>query len=190
MAELKATSGGADQHRHGADRLAGAERDPADAEAGARHRTAPQADERVAARPGREVQGHGRPAAPGLRLRHVADRLRRAELLDGLSRQADAQPHPDADHRPRQPGLPRQAQRRRSSITPTSSPHWKRRWRSTAPARAARPRSRTSSSWSRSCANAVTEATTFCAAHGVDLRGDRDAARRQPGAACSASKMP
>ena len=84
----------------------------ADAEAGPRHRAAPQADERVAAGAGREVQGYRRSAAPGLRLRHVADRLRRAELLDGVSRQADAQPHPDADHRSGQPRLPRQAQRR------------------------------------------------------------------------------
>jgi type I restriction enzyme R subunit len=36
----------------------------------------------------------------------VADRLRRAELLDGVSRQTDAQPHADADHRPRQPCFP------------------------------------------------------------------------------------
>ena len=46
------------------------------------------------------------------RLRHVADRLRRAELLDGVSRQADAEPHADADHRAREPRVPRQAQRR------------------------------------------------------------------------------
>ena len=37
--------------------------------------------------------------------------LRRAELLDDLPRQADAEPHADADDRPRQPGVPRQAQR-------------------------------------------------------------------------------
>jgi type I restriction enzyme R subunit len=47
-----------------------------------------------------------RPVAPGVRLRHVADRLRRAELLDGVSRQADAQPHVDAGHHPRQPRFP------------------------------------------------------------------------------------
>ena len=58
-----------------------------------------------------EVQGPGRPLPPRLRLRHVDDRLRRAVLLDDLPRQADAQPHPDADHRPRQPGLRRQGQR-------------------------------------------------------------------------------
>ena len=52
------------------------------------------------------------PAAAGVRLRHVADGLRCAELLDDLSRQADAEPHADADHRPGEPGLPRQAQRR------------------------------------------------------------------------------
>jgi type I restriction enzyme R subunit len=38
-----------------------------------------------------------------------------------------------------------------SSITPTSSPRWKRHWQSTAPARTARVRSRTSSNWSRNC---------------------------------------
>ncbi len=105
-------AGGADQYRYGGDRLAGAERNPADAEVGPRHRAAPQAHERIPAGVGRKIQGQRRPAAPGVRLRHVADRLRRAELLDRVSRQADAQPHADADHRPRQPRLPRQAQRR------------------------------------------------------------------------------
>ena len=57
--------------------------------------------------PGREVQGPGRPAAAGVRVRDVADRLRRAELLDRLSRQADAEPHADADHRAREPRVSR-----------------------------------------------------------------------------------
>ena len=36
-------------------------------------------------------------------MRHVADRLRRTRHLDHLPRQAHAQPHPYADHRPCQP---------------------------------------------------------------------------------------
>ena len=64
-----------------------------DEEARPRHRAASQADERVAAAARREVQGHTGSAAPGLRLRHVADGLRRAELLHGLPGQADAEPH-------------------------------------------------------------------------------------------------
>ena len=76
-----------------------------------RHRAAPQADERIEEL-GREVQRPERPAAAGVPLRHVADGLRRAELFHRLSRQADAQSHPDADHRPREPRFPRQAQRR------------------------------------------------------------------------------
>ncbi len=57
------------------------------------------------------VQGRQRPAPAGVPLRDVADRLRRAELLDDLSRQADAEPHADADHRAGEPRVPRQAQR-------------------------------------------------------------------------------
>ncbi len=79
------------------------------ARAGSRHRAAPDADERGTA--GREVQGPRRPGPSGLRLRHVADRLRRTELLDDLSRQADAEPDAHADHRPGQPGVSGQAQR-------------------------------------------------------------------------------
>ncbi len=41
----EAAAGGADQHRHGGDRLAGAERNRPDADAGPRHRAAPQAHE-------------------------------------------------------------------------------------------------------------------------------------------------
>ena len=58
-----------------------------------------------------QVQGPRRPAAARVRLRDVDDRLRRADLLDDLPRQADAEPHADADHRPRQPGVPGQGQR-------------------------------------------------------------------------------
>ena len=58
-----------------------------------------------------EVQGPGRPAAARVRVRDVDDRLRRAELLDDLPRQADAEPHADADDRPRQPGVPGEGER-------------------------------------------------------------------------------
>ena len=51
------------------------------------------------------------PLAARVPLRDVAHRLRRAELLDDLPRQADAEPHADADHRAGEPGVPRQAQR-------------------------------------------------------------------------------
>ena len=51
------------------------------------------------------------PVPARVRLRDVDDRVRRAVAVDGLPRQADAQPHPDADDRPRQPGVPREEQR-------------------------------------------------------------------------------
>ena len=44
-----------------------------------------------------------RSAATGVRLRHVADRLRCADAFHAVSRQADEGPHADADHRPREP---------------------------------------------------------------------------------------
>ena len=68
---------------------------------GPRHRPAPAADAEGSA--GREVQGREGRAAAGLRLRDVDHRLRRADLLDDLPRQADAGAHADADHRARQP---------------------------------------------------------------------------------------
>ena len=76
---------------------------------GPRHQPAPRADDQRGS--GREVQGRRRSAAAGVRLRHVDDRLRRAERVDDLPRPADAQPHADADDRPRQPGVPGQGQR-------------------------------------------------------------------------------
>ena len=99
----------AEDHRHGRGGLAGPERDRGHGRAGAGHPAAPAAHGE--GRFGDEVQGPGRSIPPGLRLRHVDDRVRRAGLLDDLSGQADAQPHPDADHRPRQPRLRRQGQR-------------------------------------------------------------------------------
>jgi type I restriction enzyme R subunit len=102
----------ADHHRHGADRFARAERNSADAEAGAGHRATPQADERVAAGLDEKFKDTDDP----LRLVFVCAMwltgFRRTELLDGVSGQAHAQPHADADHRPRQPRVSRQAQRR------------------------------------------------------------------------------
>jgi type I restriction enzyme R subunit len=52
----------------------------------------------------------------GLDIEPHRKRIRRAQLLDGVYRQAHAQPHADADHRPRQSRLPRQAQRRHSRL--------------------------------------------------------------------------
>jgi type I restriction enzyme R subunit len=60
----------------------------------------------------REVQGRKRRSAAGFSVRHVAHRLRCAELLHDLPGQADAQSHAHADHCAGQPCLPRQAQRR------------------------------------------------------------------------------
>jgi type I restriction enzyme R subunit len=74
-----------------------------------RHRAASRADERRRSR--RAVQGFKGSAAPRFSLRDVAHRLRRAELPDGVSRQADAQPHADADHRTREPRVSRKARR-------------------------------------------------------------------------------
>ena len=51
------------------------------------------------------------PAANRLPVRHVVDRLRRAKLFHGVSRQTDAESHVDADHRPGELGVSRQAQR-------------------------------------------------------------------------------
>ena len=83
------------------------------AEQGPGHHAASQAD--AGRGPRHQVQGSGRPVQDRLRLRDVDDRLRRPELLDDLPRQADAQPHADADDRqsqPRHPGQARRADRR------------------------------------------------------------------------------
>ena len=111
-----------------------AERNRADGEAGA------WTSRRIAARmvergPGREVQGRRRSAAARVCLRHVDHRLRRADLLDRLPRQADEEPHADADDRAREPGRARQAggaDRRLRRRVPQPA---RRRWRST-PSRA------------------------------------------------------
>ena len=89
--------------RHGGRRLFLPERSRGDEGEGHRLPAAPSPDGRGG--PGDEVQGRGRPVPARLRLRHVDDRLRRAELFDALSRQADAKPHPDADDRQGEPGV-------------------------------------------------------------------------------------
>jgi type I restriction enzyme R subunit len=63
----------------------------------------PHRQRMVKEKPGREVQGREEQPAAGFRVRDVDHRLRRADLLDHLPRQADAGAHPDADDRPRQP---------------------------------------------------------------------------------------
>ncbi len=133
-----------------------------------RHRAAPQADERRGA--GREVQGPGRPAAAGLRLRDVAHRLRRAELLDDLSRQADAESHADADHRAREPRVPGKHSglivdyaNVFASLEKALAIYGARAGRRDAGARQDR------SSW-RICARRWRRPMAFCRAHGVRLR--------------------
>ena len=60
---------------------------------------------------GRRVQGGGTPLPHRHRVRHVADRVRRAEPVHAVPGQAAQGPHPDAGHRPRQPGQRGQEQR-------------------------------------------------------------------------------
>ena len=59
----------------------------------------------------RRLQGGGAPLPHRHRLRHVADRLRRAEPRHPLSRQAPQGAYADAGHRPREPGERGQEQR-------------------------------------------------------------------------------
>ncbi len=82
------------------------------------HRAAPRQDQerlrdrrRQADRHRPGVQGSRSPVPGRDRLRHVVDRLRRAQPLQPLPGQAAESPHPDAGHRPRQPGLPGQGKR-------------------------------------------------------------------------------
>ena len=79
----------------------GPERDRRPEGEGPRHRAAPRAD--AEGGPGEKFKDAERPAPAGVRLRDVDHRLRRADLLDDLPRQADAEPHADADHRAGQP---------------------------------------------------------------------------------------
>ena len=95
--------------RHGGGRVAAAERGRGVQEEGPGHRAAPQADGE--GRPGNQVQGPRRSVPARLRLRHVDDRLRRPVRVHDLPRQADEEPHPDADHRQGEPGLRRKEQR-------------------------------------------------------------------------------
>ena len=124
---------------------------------------------RVAAASGREVQGHRRPAADRVRLRHVADRLRRAELFHRVSRQADAESHADADHRAREPRLSRQAQRHdrglreRVRLAGKGAGHLRRR------AKAATKPVKDKAKLVEDLRQAVEAATTFCATRQVIL---------------------
>ena len=108
--EERRRSGGQDRldegDRHGRDRQRRPERKSRHGGQGARHRAPSAAHERRGH--GGKVQGPGRSVPARLRVRHVAHRLRRAVVLDDLPRQADEEPHADADHRARQPGLRRQ----------------------------------------------------------------------------------
>src|SRR5690625_1647148 len=64
------------RNRHGGRRVAGTERDLRDESKGDRYRPPPGTNGAGESR--RKVQGSGRSASPGLCLRDVADRLRRA----------------------------------------------------------------------------------------------------------------
>ena len=94
---------------HGRGDLAVPERDRRDGRTRHRHQALPQADRRGEARG--EVQGPPGSVPARVRLLDVDDRVRRSVAVDRLSRQAAAQPHPDADDHPRQPRLPREEQR-------------------------------------------------------------------------------
>ena len=80
-----------------------------------------------------QVQGPRRPVPAGVRVRHVAHRVRLAVNIVGVSRQADAQPPADADHRPSQPGVPRTRTTVSSSTTWACSATSRRPSPSTAP---------------------------------------------------------
>ena len=107
----------------------------------------------------------GRSAAARVRLRDVDDRLRRAERVDDLPRPADAQPHADADDRPRQPGLPRQGQRadRRLHRRVPEPREGARDLRCRERRGRRRPRSRTSTRSSPALDGAVDAVVEFCA---------------------------
>jgi type I restriction enzyme R subunit len=102
--------------------------------------------------------------------------FRRTELLDGVSRQAHAQPHADADHRPRQPGVSRQAQRRhrrlrqRLCLAGKGTGHLR--------CRQGRARVRYKDKQQllvEELRKAVVDATAFCAVHGVMLLAEIEA---------------
>ena len=117
---------GGDPHGGGGERGAG--RDGEVPQMGSGHHSSPQAPQgrdgtarrnaRQATVPqqaangaGRGLQGRGTPLSHRHCLRHVADRLRCAEPGHPLPGQTPQSPHPDAGHRPRQPGQRRQKQR-------------------------------------------------------------------------------
>ena len=103
----------ADPHGRRGERGAGGSRKIPQLEAG--HQAPSQAAQRwlraggrQADRPRRSVQEARPPLPHRHRLRHVADRLRRAEPVHNLPGQAAEGPHPHAGYRPRQPRKRRQ----------------------------------------------------------------------------------
>ena len=93
-------------------------------------------------------------------------------VLDDLPRPADAEPHADADDRPRQPGVPRQGQRADRRLHRRVPEPRDRRSPSTAlptPTPASTPRSRTRPSCVAALDEAVDAVVELCAGHGVDL---------------------
>ena len=155
----------------------GPERDRRSRRPRARHPAAPRADEPRG--PGREVQGS---ADDPLRLVFVCAMWMTGfdapSVLDDLPRQADAQPHADADDRPRQPRLPRQGQRpdrrlrRRLPEPGEGAGDLRRRERREASTR----RSRTSTRWSgRWRPQSTTCVELCCAATASTLIAMRDA---------------
>ena len=135
--------------RHGSHRLARSERDRRHAEGRHRHRAAPEAHAGITACARRAIQGPRRPAVDRVRVRDVAYRVRRAEREHGLPRQADEEPHADADDRAREPGVPRQAERRHRRLRERvrlaragPGPVWHRRDDALARAGQGRPRRR------------------------------------------------
>jgi type I restriction enzyme R subunit len=74
-----------------------------------RRLAAPYPQQITARGAGKPVPRRSRPVPHRYRARYVADRLRRAEPAHDVCRQADARARADAGHRPRQPGVQRQA---------------------------------------------------------------------------------
>ena len=157
--------------RHGGRRLASRRtRSPTCEALGLDITPAPQADARRG--PRRALQGPGRPVPARLRLRDVDDRLRRAVLLDDLPRSADAQPHADADDRPREPRLPREGERADRRLRRRLPPTSRRRSRSTRAATGDEPASTSSATsrrWSASSRRSSPSCVEFCERWDVDL---------------------
>ena len=136
------------------------------AEQGPGDRASSQADAGRGSR--HQVQGSGRPVQDRLRLCDVDDRLRRSKLLNDLPRQADAQPHADADDRQgqsRHPGQARRADRRLRRHPPRPA---RKRSRSTRPpAAATRSRSRAKTNSVALLQTTITDALGFLGEHEI-----------------------